>query len=70
MATTEERMKILKMIEEGKVSAEEGAKLLSALASANRPSGGLAPAAPSGCACVSPTWLPGAPRPPSRSPSA
>jgi hypothetical protein len=41
MATTEERMKILKMIEEGKVSAEEGAKLLSALASANRPQGGL-----------------------------
>jgi hypothetical protein len=41
MATTEERMKILKMIEEGKVSAEEGAKLLAALASANRPSGGL-----------------------------
>ena len=42
MATTEERMKILKMIEEGKVSAEEGAKLLAALASANRPLGGLA----------------------------
>jgi hypothetical protein len=42
MATTEERMKILKMIEDGKVSAEEGAKLLSALASANRPMGGLA----------------------------
>jgi hypothetical protein len=41
MATTEERMKILKMIEEGKVSAEEGAKLLAALASANRPAGGL-----------------------------
>jgi len=41
MATTEERMKILKMIEEGKVSAEEGAKLLTALASANRPAGGL-----------------------------
>jgi hypothetical protein len=41
MATTEERMKILKMIEEGKVSAEEGAKLLSALANANRPTGGL-----------------------------
>jgi hypothetical protein len=31
MATTEERMKILKMIDEGKISAEEGAKLLSAL---------------------------------------
>lgn len=31
MATVEERMQILKMIEEGKISAEEGAKLLSAL---------------------------------------
>ena len=41
MATTEERMKILKMIEEGKLSAQEGAKLLSTLSSANRPLGGL-----------------------------
>jgi len=41
MASVEERMKILKMIEEGKVSAEEGAKLLSALTNANRLSGGL-----------------------------
>jgi len=41
MATTEERMKILKLIEEGKVSAEEGAKLLSALATANRPQSGV-----------------------------
>src|SRR5229473_8257052 len=48
MATAEERMKILKMVEEGKVSAEDGAKLLSALkdsrkgagASAARPMGG------------------------------
>lgn len=31
MATSEERMRILKMIDEGKISAEEGAKLLSAL---------------------------------------
>ncbi|MCP4356919.1 MAG: DUF2089 domain-containing protein [Chloroflexi bacterium] len=31
MATTEERMQILKMIEEGKISAAEGAELLSAL---------------------------------------
>jgi len=31
MATVEERMKILKMIEEGKISAEEGARLLAAL---------------------------------------
>lgn len=31
MASSEERMKILKMIEDGKLSAEEGTKLLSAL---------------------------------------
>ena len=31
MATTEERMKILQMIQEGKITAEDGAKLLSAL---------------------------------------
>ena len=32
MATVEERMKILKMIEEGKISAKDGAELLRALA--------------------------------------
>jgi len=31
MASAEERMQILKMIQEGKISAEEGAKLLQAL---------------------------------------
>ncbi|PWB56674.1 MAG: hypothetical protein C3F13_00970 [Anaerolineales bacterium] len=31
MATTEERMRILRMIQEGKITAEEGARLLSAL---------------------------------------
>lgn len=31
MTTAEERLQILKMIEEGKISPEEGAKLLSAL---------------------------------------
>lgn len=31
MASVEERMKILKMIEEGKITAEEGARLLRAL---------------------------------------
>lgn len=31
MASTEERMQILKMIEEGKISAQEGAELLRAL---------------------------------------
>jgi hypothetical protein len=45
MATVEERMKILKMVEEGKISAEEGAKLLAALAESRRtppPTPGLA----------------------------
>jgi len=37
MASTEERMKILKMIDEGKLSAEEGAKLLSALTGRSSP---------------------------------
>jgi hypothetical protein len=31
MATTEDRMRILKMIQEGKITAEEGSKLLAAL---------------------------------------
>ena len=38
MATTEERMKILTMIREGKITAEEGAKLLSALGESQKPS--------------------------------
>ncbi len=36
MASAEERMKILKMIEEGKLSAEDGAKLLAALSDGRR----------------------------------
>ena len=36
MATVEERMRILKMIDEGKISAEEGAQLFSALSEARR----------------------------------
>lgn len=38
MATAEERLRILKMIDEGKISAEEGARLLSALSEVRRPS--------------------------------
>lgn len=37
MATNEERMKILKMIDEGKISAEEGSKLLSTLGESRKP---------------------------------
>ena len=40
MTTAEERLKILKMIEDGKISAEEGAKLLSALSAGRRGPGG------------------------------
>lgn len=37
MATNEERIKILRMIEEGKITASEGAKLLSALSESRKP---------------------------------
>ncbi len=37
MASTEERLKILKMIDEGKITAEEGAKLLSTLDESRKP---------------------------------
>jgi hypothetical protein len=40
MANAEERMKILKMIEEGKISAEDGAKLLAALSEGKRSGAG------------------------------
>ena len=43
MATTEERMKILKMVEEGKISAEDGSKLLAALSDARKTASGPAP---------------------------
>ena len=36
MANSEERMKILKMIEEGKLSADDGSKLLAALSDSRR----------------------------------
>ncbi|PWH12016.1 MAG: hypothetical protein DDG60_15350 [Anaerolineae bacterium] len=44
MATAEERLRILKMIEEGKISAEQGAKLLAALSEGRR--GPVPPPAP------------------------
>lgn len=37
MATTEERMKILRMINEGKITAEEGSKLLKTLGGSEKP---------------------------------
>jgi len=52
MASSEERMKILKMIEEGKLSAEEGTKLLSALSDRRLPTPPRPPGMPG-----SPRWL-------------
>jgi hypothetical protein len=52
MASSEERMKILKMIEEGKLSAEEGTKLLAALSEKRVPTPPRGPGLPGG-----PRWL-------------
>ena len=52
MASSEERMKILKMIEEGKLSAEEGTKLLAALNGPKSPVPPRPPGMPGG-----PRWL-------------
>ena len=52
MASSEERMKILKMIEEGKLSAEEGTKLLAALSGPRTPAPPRPPGIPGG-----PRWL-------------
>ena len=52
MASSEERMKILKMIEEGKLSAEEGTKLLTALSDKRMPTPPHPPGMPGG-----PRWL-------------
>lgn len=54
MANAEDRMKILKMIEEGKISAEDGAKLLSALSEGRR---GPGPVGPSRLAGTAGRWL-------------
>ena len=53
MADPEERLQILKMIEEHKITAEEGAKLLSAMEDAGSPAGGSG----SGRGSVSGRWL-------------
>jgi hypothetical protein len=52
MASSEERMKILKMIEEGKLSAEEGTKLLAALSEKRMPTPPRPPGMPG-----APRWL-------------
>jgi hypothetical protein len=56
MATIEERMKILKMVEEGKVSAEDGARLLAALDESRRNTRPSSPPPPPGTT-ASGRWL-------------
>lgn len=53
MATTDERLKILKMIDDGKISAEEGAKLLAALSDSRKVNRRPPPRSSGG----SPRWL-------------
>jgi len=48
MASTEERMRILMMIQEGKISAAEGARLIEALEEISEPSPPSSPSSPSG----------------------
>lgn len=55
MATTDERLRILKMVEQGQISAEDGARLLEALSSAEQPR--LAPPYSNATSSGSPRWL-------------
>jgi len=57
MATTEERMKILKMIDEGKISAEDGAKLIAALSRSDAPETGSPGSGGATSAGSRPRWL-------------
>jgi hypothetical protein len=52
MASTEERMQILSMVAEGKITAADGAKLLAALEPKQKSEARLAPGAPS-----APRWF-------------
>src|SRR3974377_539624 len=56
MASAEERMQILKMIQEGKITAEEGAKLLQAWSASSKPDK-RPPAPPPAGAPGDPRWF-------------
>ena len=53
MASSEERLKILKMVDEGKITAEEGTRLLAALSQSRKPERKPVPRGPGG----STRWL-------------
>lgn len=46
MAMSEERRKVLQMVEEGKLTPEDGARLLAALGAADEPTSSTAPSTP------------------------
>jgi len=56
MASAEERLQILKMIQEGKITAEEGAKLLQALSGSSKSASRPAPPPP-GVGGADPRWF-------------
>lgn len=56
MASAEERLQILKMIQEGKITAEEGAKLLQALSGSSKSAGRPVPPPP-GVGGADPRWF-------------
>ena len=55
MTTSEERLRILKMVEQGQISAEDGSRLLEALSGAERRRSQISP--PSGAPTGSGRWL-------------
>ena len=57
MASTEERMRILMMIQEGKVSAAEGARLIEALEDLGEPTTPSAPLSPGSSSGKKPRYL-------------
>ncbi len=57
MATTEERMKILKMIDEGKITPEDGARLLAVLGRGSGAEQGGTSAGGPGSSDKRPRWL-------------
>ncbi len=57
MATVEERMKILRMVEAGTITAEEGAKLLAALEQSRKRERQASRQAPEGPAGASARWV-------------
>ena len=68
MATMEERMKILTMLQEGKITAEDAAQLLEAISQGSPPAGQRRPGAPMPPGGPMPGGMPDVPGVPGRKP--